>query len=285
MAYRKKTYNCKNSNEIEICFKGKFGKKGEKRAPKIKPTAEAVKLNNQKRKSTEVRRLLKVNFKENDYWLTLKYAAGYQPEVDRIKKDMTFLLRKLRKMYREYESELKYIIRIEISSRGVPHAHMVLNDISGCKVDTVVKKIWSSIQGNAGIYFTHLYEKGGFNQLADYITKEPKEGEMKQLSLFDIQTRKCFVKYSRSRNLKKPDVDVKEYTRRTVEKYITESIRVSDGYYLDKDSVVYGINPYTGMTYLHYTEVKLKDGKKQEQKAPSVQQILDERGYWEVKAG
>ena len=83
----------------------------------------------------------------------------------------------------------------------------------------------------------------------------------------------------------KYDVDVKEYTRRTVEKYITESIKVSDGYYLDKDSVVYGINPYTGMTYLHYTEVRLKDGKKQEQKAPSVQQILDERGYWEVKAG
>ena len=285
MAYKLKKFNCKNSNEREITFCGNFGRKGEKRAPKTKPTEEAVKIQNHKRKSTEVRRLLKINFNENDYWITVKYASGYQPEIHQIKKDFAFLLRKLRKIYREHGAELKYIIRLEISSRGIPHAHMVVNDIAGCKVDAEIKKIWSKIIGNAGIYFTHLYEKGGFKQLADYITKEPKEGEQRQLSLFDIQTRKCFVKYSRSRNLKKPEVDIREYTRRTVEKYITESIKVSEGYYLDKDSVVYGINPYTGKTYLHYTEVKFKDGKKHEQKPPSVQEILDERGYWEVRAG
>lgn len=31
------------------------------------------------------------------------------------------------------------------------------------------------------------------------------------------------------------------------------------GYYIDKESVVYGVNPITGKPYLHYTEYRIGD--------------------------
>ena len=43
---------------------------------------------------------------------------------------------------------------------------------------------------------------------------------------------------------------------------VEEGIRPQPGYYIDPESVYYGINPYNGTTYLKYTECRLgtKDG-------------------------
>ena len=37
-----------------------------------------------------------------------------------------------------------------------------------------------------------------------------------------------------------------------------------DGYYIDKNSIRRGINPYTGMSYLYYQEVKLRSKQQAE---------------------
>ena len=63
--------------------------------------------------------------------------------------------------------------------------------------------------------------------------------------------------YVPSRNLEKPGPEVKEFKRRTVQKMITEGPEPTKGYFIDKDTLVCGINPYTGYSYLHYREYRL----------------------------
>ena len=256
MAYVKDVFDCISSREIEIKYKGRFGAKGEKRAPKQKPTSYLVRKSNQLNKEKEVRRLLKVNFRKNDLWCTLKYKKGYRPDIQTIEKDLRNFFCKLRRKYKKYGQELKYIYRLEVGKYGGVHIHLVVNaDIPDA--DLLVSQSWSC-DNNAGVYWARIKEEGGFAALAHYIVKEPDYEVGKQLSLFDYEVRKHFVKYSRSRNLKKPKVDRLEYSRRTVRKIILEGIQASEGYYIDKESIRMGINPFTGMSYIHYTEVKIK---------------------------
>ena len=48
MAYSKKIYRFKDSNEYEYTYAGKYGAKGEKRAKKKKPTREQIQKQNHK---------------------------------------------------------------------------------------------------------------------------------------------------------------------------------------------------------------------------------------------
>ena len=62
MAYRYKKYTFRYSIEHEIRFKGDYGGKGEKRAPRIKATPEQIAKQNQKNREIRVRRKIKENF-------------------------------------------------------------------------------------------------------------------------------------------------------------------------------------------------------------------------------
>ena len=85
-----------------------------------------------------------------------------------------------------------------------------------------------------------------------------KEEAAGQLSLFDEAERKKLTSYSCSRNLEKPVPVIKEYTRRTVERIVRDGITPAKGFYVDKESVYSGVNPFTGMSFLCYTEVRIK---------------------------
>lgn len=73
MAYRKKTWIFKNSNEVEYVHKGKYGAPREKRGPRRKRTPADIKKANQTNRVNRVRRKIKANFEEDDYWVTLTY--------------------------------------------------------------------------------------------------------------------------------------------------------------------------------------------------------------------
>ena len=64
--------------------------------------------------------------------------------------------------------------------------------------------------------------------------------------------------YHPSRNLVRPQPEKKKYHRWTVRKLIEEGPKPTPGFYIVPDSVVSGVNPYTGMSYLHYEEERLK---------------------------
>lgn len=245
MAYWQKKWEFTNSNEYEYTYVGNYGAKGEKRAARKKKTPEQVKQQNVINRKNYVRRLIKKNFGPGDYWITLKYPKGTRKPVEVVKKDVRNFIDRMRNAYKKQGEPLLYIYRIEVGKRGGIHVHMILNRVRGKPAtDVLVERNWKAGRP----HFALLYEDGGYDQLASYLTKAPEDTE-------EGQKTKGYVP---SRNLVKPEPKKKTYFRRTVEKLVKEGPVPTDGYYIDQDSVVRGENAFTGMSYLHYTEVRKK---------------------------
>lgn len=254
MAYWVDKWEFLNSIEYEYKFAGNYGAKGEKRAARKKATPEQIKKQNQANKEKRTRRIIKANFYPEDYWMTLKYPEGKRPPLEKIQKDMKKFLDGIRTEFKKKGELFKFMIRMEIGERGGIHIHILMNRAQNIKnIDLLVKKKWTS----GSVNYQTLYEYGGYKKLADYIVKPPKEEAYEQLELFREKERKQFIKYSSSRNLVRPEPERKTYARRTVEKLIRNGPKETDGYYIDKDSINIGVNRYTGMSYLQYTEFRI----------------------------
>ncbi len=254
----RKEYIGINSIETVITHPGKYGAKGEKRAKRKKATSEQIKRQNQINRENYVRRLINKNFYPNDLWVTLKYPKGTRKPYYVVKKDFDNFIKRLRREYGKRCEELKYIYRIEIGSQGGIHIHLLLNRIEAA--DLLVQKQWGNL-----LNFTPLYSDGDFKKLASYLTKpvveEVTDEAYKQLELFEHvndEDIKKMAKYNPSRNLVKPEPVTKEYKRKTVKKIVDEGPVARPGYYIEKDSVYIGINQYTGMSYICYTEIRLQ---------------------------
>lgn len=254
--YWKDTWRFPGSNEYEYKYAGKYGAKGERRAKRKKATPDQIKKQNQFNKEKRMRRLIKANFEEGDHWTTLKYTEGTRKLPDEVKNDMQKFLRDMRREYKKLGGEFKFIYRMEVGARGGIHIHLLANRMEGRDTDKLIQKRWK--HGRAS--FEGIYEAGGFEKLANYIVKQPEEGskEYKQLSLFEKEDQKELIKYSSSRNLIRPEPERREYRMWTMRKLILEGPKPTPGYYIDKDSIRYGINRFTGMSYYSYTEVRIR---------------------------
>lgn len=231
--YVRKKFFCGDSIEIEEGHTGRYGAPGMKRAKRKKPTPEQMAKQNQWKKERDIRRLLKENFTEHDYWITLTYRPEERPKNTKgAKQQFQNFLRKMRGQYKKRKKELKYIGVMETGSKGAVHYHIVINRIEGA--DKLVAELWTYGRASFGL----LYLEGGFRKLANYIAKEQDEKERKW--------------YSRSRNLKKPKMKKEIMKRKT----FTREIQVPKGYYLEKESVYEGVNPVTGHLYRHYTLIR-----------------------------
>ncbi|NLK76227.1 MAG: hypothetical protein GX284_00590 [Clostridiales bacterium] len=241
--YTSETWYFNKSIEWEYKWKGEYGRKGEKRGERKKKTPEQVKEQNKRNKENRVRRLMKANFHENDLWITLKYQAGTKLQIEEVKKHMRKFLEKSRNAYKRRGELLKFIYRVEIGKRGSPHVHVLINRIPDA--DLIIKKNWE----HGRVYFGLAYEEGGFRKLAEYIVKPPND---------EVDEQNETKAYSTSRNLIRPEPEKKTYWRRTVEKMIKEGPKPTPGYAIDPNTIVSGVNPYTGMSYLKYEEIKLE---------------------------
>lgn len=257
MAYWLDTFHFPGSIEYEFKWAGNYGAKGEKRSDKIKTTPEQIKKQNQMNRETKVRRLIKANFIPDDLWVTLKYPAGMRKPVSEVKKDIKNFLERLRYRYKKRGRSLKFIIRMEVGKKGGIHIHIIIPRIRGEDTDLLIQQAWNNGRAN----FESIYEYGGYEKLANYIVKQPDEETEEQLSLFPEEERKDFIKYSCSRNLVRPKPERKHYRRWTVKKLIEEGPKPTPGYYIDKNTVRVGVNRFTGMSYLYYTEVKIVQEK------------------------
>lgn len=258
MAYWKDTWKFTNSNEYEYKYVGKYGAKGEKRGKKKKATPEQIKKQNQSNREKKMRRLIKANFIPDDIWATLKYPEGTRKPLEEIEEDLKEFLKYMRKEYKKRGEIFKFIKRMEIGEHGGIHLHILVNRSLG-KPDTdiVLQENWC----HGRVNFQSVYEYGGYKKLANYIVKQPDEEVEQQLSLFPVEERKKFIKYSSSRNLIRPEPDRTEYRRWTVRDLVKNGPKPTPGYYIDQESVHYGINPYTGMSYYHYTEYRINEIK------------------------
>lgn len=256
MAHRKDVYEYGKYREYEFKCKGRFGAKGEKREPKRKATPEQIRKQNQWRKEKLVLRLLRGNFGRGDLWVTFKFPKGTRMSGKELKAVRKELLKDLRKAYGKHKQIFKYICRLEIGERGGPHIHMVLNRIDGARTAELIQGIWEKY--GKYLNYTPLYEEGDYKDLAHYITKPINEEIAGQLTLFGTEEdRKTFSAYSHSKNLVLPEKKTHKYKRRTIRKLIENGPEPTPGYYIDQDSIRYGVNPYTGMSYYYYTEIRL----------------------------
>lgn len=257
--YRVEKWTFDFSNEYAYKYAGNYGAKGEKRAKKVKPTPEQVRKQNQINRVNRLRRIIKANFKANDFWTTLKFPKGVKVTIEQLNKCLGKFLDYLRYRYKKIGQPFKWVYRKEIGRRGGVHIHVLLNRFQGGDTDKLVKAAWEKAGGHS-VNYECLYEQGGYEGLTEYIAKLNDEQVDNQLSLFPAKARKQFKAYQTSRNLVRPEPEVRVCKRRTMRKIVENGPEPAPGYYIDKDSIVCGVNPYTGMSYYRYTEYRIGTG-------------------------
>lgn len=245
-AYIRQWWDFGDTIEVEEKHTGRYGAKGQKREKREKPSPEVIQRQNQWKRVRDLRRLIKWNWKPYDYWMTITYRKGDRPTWEQMAKDIQSLLTKVRRRYKKYGQELKYIYRLAIGKRGGPHIHVLVNRFyaENTGTDTIFSELWKK----GHINFRHLQESGSYQELAEYIAKPLEEWEPEKIS-----------RYHPSRNLIRKDPQEKEVKRRNLVDKQGQGIYpiAKKGYYIDPDSVKMGINPITGFAYRHYTMIKL----------------------------
>ena len=79
MSYMQKKYRYGNCIEVKQYHTARYGAPGQPRQKKTKPTPEAVKKQNQRRKEERTARIIGANFTEGDYVRTLTFAPAQRP--------------------------------------------------------------------------------------------------------------------------------------------------------------------------------------------------------------
>lgn len=253
MAYIEKIYDLGSSREYEYCFSGKYGKKGEKRSKRQRASPDQIQKQNQWSRKKRLRRIVEYNFHEGDILVTLKYPRGIRPQMEQVEKDFKNFCNKMRRAYAKEGIPFKYVYRMEIGKRGGIHIHILMNDIPNA-----IGLLRSKWNGHANVEAVYDLTNG---EVSDYLSKLPDDIIEGQMTFLTDAEKKKLIRYGRSRNLVEPQPEVKEYSRRTVEKMVRDGIKPSPGYYIDKSSIWYGTNPFTGYTHLHYKELKTKSEK------------------------
>lgn len=269
--YIEKIFRSPNVIEHEFSYKGKYGAKGEKRADKKKPTREQIAKQNQTNRENRIRRTLQLNFSEGDMWICLKYPKGYRLALTEVEKDLDKFIANVRYAYKKLGRVLKWFIRVDIGELGGIHVHIAVNRLWEIQTDVLLEKKWRYLLKKRGIPEKDLYGKvdwetmydaGGFKRLAEYIAKKYQEDseEYEQLSLFDETEQKRLSSIRCSRNLIRPEAEVLESSKKTMREIVEFGPKPTPGFYIDKDSIFSGVNPYTGLSYLHYTEYRIRGG-------------------------
>lgn len=239
----RKMYKFKNFIEVEEYHDGRYGAPGEKREKKKKPTSEQMEKVNQMNREKNTRRRLREYFREHDYFTTLTYRREERPpDMKKAKKDFKKFIRKIKEGYRKAGYELFWIRNIENGTKGAWHVHLVINRIEG--TDILLSKAWPY----GKVISQLMYEKGGFADLAAYMTKTEKTGNSEEQEKGGKRIKEA--SYSASRNMPIPKPKTKKLRRWPKEPYEKK------GWILEKETCYEGLNPVTGYPYRHYTLVK-----------------------------
>lgn len=240
--YVREVYDLGLVMQVKNFYPGNYGAPGRKRAKKRKRTPEEMKQQNERNRWRRLQRIILANFKAGDWHLILKYKKGTAPEDYKaaVAQRGSFI-EKMRNAFRRAGIPFKWIAVTERGKKGqVLHHHLIIEDIEKEGVNTVqlVKKYWT--YGN--VFFAALYEEGEYEKLAEYIVKAETKEE-------------CgWCTYSRSRNLVIPQPKRRVMKRRIWKK----EPPAKKGWYVIKESIVNGINPFTECPYQYYTMRRLE---------------------------
>lgn len=226
-----KIFRFGHSVEIDRCLAPNFGKKGEKRQRRKKPTAEQMKEHNRKMAEKKLRRLIKCNFTEDDWHLTLTYDKDNRPTAEQAHKFLLNFIKCIRRYCKKHNYVFKYVHITEYEGVAIHH-HIIINNFPN--VQRVVIKKWKY-----NTNWSPLYANDRVEELASYLIKETDK---------TFRTAKAGKqRYSCSRNLERPEPDE---IRPCNLKKLSPNPRVPkeyrDKYIIDVDYCYYGISNKTG---------------------------------------
>lgn len=242
--YQQKTYDLGWMKVVEKSYPGNYGAPGKKRQEKKNRTPEDVERHNEKLRIRKLQMLIAANFKKGDLHVTLTYRARDAPDLDGSRKSLKAFLTRMRKEYKKHGHALKWICVTEKTQKGVPHHHLLIEDIPGLNATSMVSRLWP----NGRTFFSVLdpdmeyqEKEGGTTEdnpkeyygLADYLQKKQSKSE-----------KGC--RYSRSRNLITPVPKVEKIHRRRWNR----SPKPERGWYISH--LENGENPFTGYPYQRY---------------------------------
>lgn len=243
MGYFKTTVKAGATIEVTKSYTKRTGAKA--RGSREKPTAEEMEKINQMNAERTLRLKINANFGEDDPFVTLTYRKDERPDPGQARKNIKKLIDGLRKDFRQAGAALKWVCVTEYQNKAIHH-HLLINHIEGRDVSKMVRARWKFGRPD----FKYLDGTGQYRDLAAYLIKETsktcraEDGGRKQ-------------RYSCSRNLEMP-VPKTEIIRKA-KKWLPDPKPVK-GYYIDKDTVYNGVDPFTGREYQKYTMVRLSGG-------------------------
>lgn len=250
MSYVRTICRAGKTKEYGFYFSRKYHDKNkspekEKRAEKEKETSEAQKKVNLRQLERKLTRIMNENFSGKDKYVTWSFQKEKRPKTkEELKEIIQKLLRKIRAVYKKEKLVFKYIWVAERGEKGATHIHMVMNNIC---MDKIIK-LWDY----GWITIKPLDSSGQYRKLAGYFIKYSSK---------TLKTEKELQgkRYNCSKNLKRPQMDVKPILKRNTFK---TDIKVPKGWYLDKESVRQGIHEITGYEFLFYTLIKCEKAEK-----------------------
>ena len=236
--YQKKTYDLGWMKMIEKSYPGNYGAPGKPRSQKQNKSPDVIEKQNERIRARNLQLLIAANFKEGDFHLTLTYRQDMRPaDPEEAKQRLKTFEDRMRIEYKKRGLQFKWIHVTEIGSRGAVHHHLVIENIQEVNTTALVQKLWPYGHQN----FSPLYTDGEFEQLADYLQKKESKERVKG------------CRYSHSRNLIIPKPKIEKIHRRKW----NQDPKPERGWYVVKDSVINGVNPYTQMPFQKYTVRKM----------------------------
>ena len=246
--YQQKSWRFEKHIEVEKTYKLNYGAPGEKRRTKRKRTPEDIERQNEWQAEKTLRRKINANFGEDDWHVVMTFEKEKRPSSPQeARKIATDFFADIRKEYKKLGLPFKYICAFEIGERGAPHFHMIVNNIQTSSTSTtkIMRKLWK----HGKIKFMAMDDTGDYKDLAEYIIKQTKRTFREQEPVFK-------ARYTCSKNLEKVEPEVEElgrYWSKNTRKIEVPPDMKEQGWYVDKNTIVEGINPITGRHYQYYT--------------------------------
>lgn len=257
MPYMEKRVVAGQTIEISRYYTTKTGAPEGVRAKKEKPTSERIAKNNARKREDWLRQIMNTNFTDTGYLsCTLTYRKGEEPEsIREVRDDAADFAKRFRKCAREFGLEPKYIYTIGAG----PHRRHIHITVSKLPDLAILAGCW--VHGHVNV--TPLYTHGQYRDLAHYYLMNAEDTRGQEEELGEKPGRRFIC----SHNLDKPKITKKLITSK---EFRAEPIQRSERskYYIEKDSVWYGICEYTGLPYLRYTLMRLEDENGRTDTAP-----------------
>ena len=244
--YIQNVWSTKGEREVENIFSGRYGKRTPPSGRRA-PTPEEQERINEQQCIRKLRRKIHANFDKDDLFETLTYGRDRRPDPKGAAHELRLLLNRLRGIWKRAGTDLRYIVVTEYKSKSIHH-HLIVNDLPD---GTGAKKIAQSWSRNGHANTKYLYEDGQYEQLAAYLIKETSK-------TFRDPDNPSKLRYSCSRNLVTPVAKTRILKRDDW----PEEPRVPKGYYLEKDSLVNGVNK-RGYRFQFYRLIKISGQKPQ----------------------